>query len=261
MPERGLNDDALPVVVAHRGASATEAENTLPSFEAAIAAGAGAVELDVRLSADGHPVVLHDADVSRMTGGAGLVCELSLDEVRRLSITTSSGDTARIPSFADVLATLSGRVAMVVEIKNLPGEPDHTPDGEPLVEATLRTLDQAGFAGPVLIASFNPSPLAAVRAAAPDIPTALLSIDQVPVEAVLEAAIAGGHSWILPSHRAISTAGEPVVEQAHAGGVRIGTWVVDDPARAGELFAWGIDAVATNDPATIVPVRDRTRDG
>ena len=260
MPERGLNEDVLPVVVAHRGASATEAENTMPSFEAAIVAGAGAVELDVRLTRDGHPIVLHDADVSRVTGGAGLVRELSLDEIQRLSITTAGGGSARIPSFAEVLETLSGRVALVVEIKNLPGEPDHTPDGEPLVDATLRTLDRTGFVGALLIAGFNPSSLAAARAAAPDIPTALLSIDQVPVDAVLEAAIAGGHSWILPSHRAISTAGGSAVEHAHAAGVRIGTWVVDDPGRAGELFAWGIDAVATNDPATITPIRDRTRD-
>jgi glycerophosphoryl diester phosphodiesterase len=112
-----------------------------------------------------------------------------------------------------------------------------------------------------VIASFNPSSIAAARAAAPDIPTALLSIDQVPVDAALEAAIASGHNWILPSQAAISAAGERVVGHAHAAGVRVGTWVVDDPERAGELFAWGIDAVATNDPATIVPIRDRIRNG
>jgi glycerophosphoryl diester phosphodiesterase len=259
MPERTLSEDALPIVVAHRGASATETENTLPAFEAAIAVGAGAVELDVRLTRDGHPVVIHDADVARITGGAGLVRDLSLDEIERLLVATSSGGTTRIPRITDVLVSLSARVAVVVEIKNLPGEPDHTPDAEPLVDATLRALDGSGFVGPVLIASFNPSSLGAVRAAASDVPTALLSIDQVPAELALEAAIAGGHSWILPSHRAISTAGERVVARGHAAGIRIGTWVVDDPARARELFAWGIDAVATNDPAAIVPVREGSR--
>src|SRR2546423_4035922 len=259
MPERALSQDALPIVVAHRGASSTETENTLPAFEAAIAAGAGAVEFDVRLTRDGYPVVLHDADVSRMTGTSGLVGELSPREIERLSVATSDGASTRIPAFAEVLETLSGRVAVVVEIKNLPGEPAPPAGGEPLGGATLRTLDDAGFVGPVLVASFNPSSLAAVRAVASDVPTALLSIDQVPVELALEAAIAGGHSWILPSHRAMSVAGEQVIARGHARGIRVGTWVVDDPGRAGELFEWGIDAVATNDPATIVPALRRNR--
>src|SRR4029453_4844868 len=64
-------DDAFPIVVAHRGASSTRPENTIPSFEEAIRLGAGIVEFDVRLSRDGVPVVIHDAAADRTTAGNG----------------------------------------------------------------------------------------------------------------------------------------------------------------------------------------------
>src|SRR5918992_2292030 len=99
------------MVVAHRGASVEEPENTIAAFEAAIDAGADAVEFDVRMTADGHPVVMHDPDVSRTTDGTGLVCEVTLEELRRLGV----------PTLEDALGCLSGRAAADIEIKNLPG--------------------------------------------------------------------------------------------------------------------------------------------
>src|SRR5207245_9249018 len=87
-----------PLVVAHRGASVELPENTLPAFEGAILAGADVVETDVRLTADGVPIVLHDADVSRCTDGAGFVHELTLQEVKRLDASGGRGTRAEIPT-------------------------------------------------------------------------------------------------------------------------------------------------------------------
>ncbi|MFL5789999.1 MAG: glycerophosphodiester phosphodiesterase, partial [Actinomycetota bacterium] len=89
MSERPFSQGRLPVIVAHRGAPTERPENTLAAFEAAIAAGAGAVEFDVRLTADGRPVVLHDATLDRTTDGAGLVREHALAEVLALRIRES----------------------------------------------------------------------------------------------------------------------------------------------------------------------------
>src|SRR5581483_10946121 len=119
---RALDDDAFPVVVAHRGASATHPENTLPAFEAALAAGAPLVELDVRLSADGVPVVVHDPEVSRTTDGAGWVHELTLEDLRSLNAGTADRP-AQIPTLDEVLRAVSGRGGVAHEIKNVPGEP------------------------------------------------------------------------------------------------------------------------------------------
>src|SRR5207249_2864703 len=94
--------DTLPLVVAHRGASLAHPENTLPSFEGAIAARADVLELDVRLSADRVPVVMHDADVSRATDGQGWVHEKTLAELKRLDASGGTGPRAEIATLREV---------------------------------------------------------------------------------------------------------------------------------------------------------------
>ena len=78
------------MVVAHRGASIEQPENTIEAFEAAIDLGADAVEFDVRMTADGHAVVMHDPDVSRTTDGTGLVSEMTLEEMRAQGLCDSA---------------------------------------------------------------------------------------------------------------------------------------------------------------------------
>src|ERR1041384_8836764 len=73
-----------PVIIAHRGASARAPENTIASFELAVAQGAEAIELDVKLSADGHVIVHHDPTVDRTTNGKGKVKDLTLAELQQL---------------------------------------------------------------------------------------------------------------------------------------------------------------------------------
>src|SRR5438445_10692014 len=105
----GFVERTWPLVVAHRGDSARHSENTLPAFEAAVRAGADAIELDVRLTADGHAVVSHDADVARTTDGAGPISGLTLDELRRLNA-GREGEPAGIPTLQEVLGALAGRI-------------------------------------------------------------------------------------------------------------------------------------------------------
>ncbi len=254
MAERRFSQDLpSPLVVAHRGASHDQPENTLAAFEAAIVAGADAVEFDVRMSRDGHAMVMHDASVHRTTGREGLVRDLTLAELKQLRIGSSSSEPAEIPTLAETLALLSGRVAVDVEIKNLPGEPDHDPDREAAVEATLLALDGSAFVGAVLISSFNPRSVARSVELDPLVPTGLLALEAMPVDDAIELALRGGHPWVLPAATAVLVAGAPLVDRVHEAGLRLGTWIVDDPGDAVQLSSWGIDAVATNDPARIVP--------
>ncbi len=240
------------MIVAHRGASSAEPENTLPAFEAAVAAGADCAEFDVRLTSDGVPVVLHDARVERTTDGAGLVRALSLRDVKRLRVRTASGGSVEVPTLAEVLSLLSGRAAVDIEVKNIPGEPDFDPEAETVVEATVRVLEASGFAGLALVSSFNPRSIARARELAPDVPTGLLTIEGVDARTALGYASEQGHPWALPQSKAVFAAGEGFVREAHRLGMRVGTWIVDEPRRAVEALRWGIDVVATNDPATIV---------
>jgi glycerophosphoryl diester phosphodiesterase len=230
-----------PIVVAHRGASAMEAENTLPAFESAVVAGADAVEFDVRLTIDGVPVVMHDPDVSRTTDGTGLVRDMTLAEIKRLEIRTTSGPPTEVPTLAEALAFLSGRAGVDIEIKNIPGEPDFEPDRERVVEAIIATLH--GSEHGVLLSSFNPFSLAKAREMAPGVITGLGFAQEK------------GDAWILPFAEEVWEAGDSFIGETHAAGLLVGTWIVDDPDRATGLMLRGIDAIATNDPARIVAAR------
>ncbi len=239
-----FSPEELPLVVAHRGASATYPENTLEAFDAAVVAGARAVEFDVRLSSDGVPVVMHDPDVGRVSDGAGFVHELTFEELRGLVLNGGGG----IPAFREVLDLLNGRVGLDIEVKNIPGEPAFDSPREAVLEACLRELSESGFAGPVLVSSFNWLTIERCRDLAPDIPTGFLTIGMVDPHAAFVYARDAGHRWVLPNAEPLLEAGDPFVREVHDAGMLVGTWVVDDAEPFARLLAMGVDAVATNDP-------------
>lgn len=253
---REFHDGCL--VVAHRGASAEEPENTVAAFDAAVAAGADAVELDVRLTGDGVPVVLHDPDVASTTDGRGAVHTLSLAEVKRLDASGGRGPRQEVPTLADALEVLGRHagVAVDLEIKNIPGEPAFDSPEEGVLRATLRTLEESGFPGPVLVSSFNWITIERCKEMAPEIPTGFLTIAAIDPRAALVYARQAGHDFILPQSSTLLAAGEALVEEAHRDDVRVGTWTVDDPGELSTLFRWGVDAVASNDPTLAVTVRE-----
>lgn len=104
--------------IAHRGASAVAPENTLSAFRAAIEAGATAIEMDLRVTRDGHVVVMHDRHVNRTTNGAGLVRQLTLDQLKELDAGSSfdhrfAGE--KVPTLQDVFAAIPA--PLVLHIK------------------------------------------------------------------------------------------------------------------------------------------------
>jgi glycerophosphoryl diester phosphodiesterase len=248
------------LIVAHRGASAIEAENTLSAFEAALRAGADAVELDVRLTADGIPVVLHDPDVSATTDGTGLVHTLTLSEVKRLDASGGRGPRQEVPTVAEALELAAGHpgAAVDLEIKNLPGEPGFDSPKEAVLQACLEALTVSGFSGDVLVSSFNWLTIERSKELAPDLRTGFLTIGLIDARAALVYATQSGHDFVLPQTPALLAAGEEFVREAHAQGVRVGTWVADEEELLTTLFGWGVDAVASNDPELAVSIRDRS---
>jgi len=259
MPPVDSDRQNEPLVIGHRGASADHPENTLESFEGAIRAGADVIELDVRLSSDGSAVIMHDPDVSATTDGSGFVHELSLREIKRLDASGGRGGRVEVPTFAEALQTLAGRAGVDVEIKNMPGEPAFDSPREAIADAVLDELDRAGFAGPVLVSSFNWLSIEHIRHARPDLATGFLSTAVIDPGAALVYARSVGHTYVLPQYPALLEAGEAFVAKAHAEGLLVGTWTVDEPDDLRGLFALGVDAVATNRPALAVEVRSAWR--
>lgn len=127
--------------IAHRGASAYEPENTLRAFERAIDMGVTMLEVDVHLSRDGHPVVIHSADLSRTTNGQGLVSDLALAQIRHLD----AGLAEPVPTLAEVVDLARGRVQLYLELK-----------GQRTPEPVVRVLRAAAFEDQLIISSFYP---------------------------------------------------------------------------------------------------------
>jgi glycerophosphoryl diester phosphodiesterase len=255
----GIGELVWPAIIAHRGASSTYPENTLSAFDGAIDAGADMIELDVRCTMDNTLVVRHDSQVPLAGGGSANVHEMTLDDIRRNDAEQAHGERERIPTFDEVLTLLRGRIALDVEIKNIPGDPGFDGGRELAAEQVVMLLDQFDFVGPVLITSFNPVAIARVRDVAPTLPTGFLSPKDADLGGVLEVAREHGHRFVLPQADAVEAGGEAFTQACHDAGVLVGTWTVDDPVRIARLYAMGVAAVATNDPGSAVPVRDAAR--
>ena len=143
-------------IIAHRGASAYYPENTLASFEGAVALGADMVELDVQLTSDGEVVVFHDEKISRCTNGRGRVADHTLAALRRLDAGSwfdKKFQGQKIPTLLEVLHLCRERIAVNIEVKT-EAVRDHVSGG--IEEKCLRIVDQAGMREHVVFSSFDP---------------------------------------------------------------------------------------------------------
>jgi glycerophosphoryl diester phosphodiesterase len=234
-----------PRVVAHRGFSAIAPENTRVAYERAIELGCRWMECDVRASADGVPIVIHDPTLDRTTSGRGAVGDRPAAELLRLDAGAWKGPEfvgEPLPSLEGLLAVLAGRARLIVELKE-----------EAVVDAALRVIAGSGWSPEdLLIFAWTLPALAAVRAAAPALATALLVEPTPSVEAdrdvLLDCVVAAGIGGLGLHHPPVDAAW---VAAAHARGLEVLAWTVDAPERAVALAAAGVDAIITNRPDRI----------
>ncbi|MDQ7857919.1 MAG: glycerophosphodiester phosphodiesterase family protein [Armatimonadota bacterium] len=247
MSGTGVGDRRL-AVIAHRGASGDAPENTLAAFGRARELGADGVELDVHLSADGEPVVIHDHRLERTTDGRGLVGEQPLAVLRRLDAGRWFGEAfagQRIPTLDEALATLAG-LRVIVELKN-------GPIYYPRIAARVAAVVRASGHGRVTVSSFDHPALRDVRQAAPELNTAVLFAAR-PVDPVRLAWDAG--AVLLHPQWAFATA--DLVAAAHAAGLRVEAWTVDEPDWLRRVMAAGVDGIMTNYPARLLALLRET---
>ncbi len=155
--------------IAHRGLHGPDIpENSLPAFEAAIAAGL-AIELDVQQTADGTLMVFHDDTATRMTGADLAIQTATQAEVDTLTLTDG---TSRIPTLAQVLAMVDGRAPLLIEIKPQRHQARQNQRIEPALAAEL-----AFYAGPVAVQSFDHLAIRRLRRHLPEVPLGLLAGD------------------------------------------------------------------------------------
>jgi glycerophosphoryl diester phosphodiesterase len=223
-----LPNSVIPKIVAHRGASKAEKENTVAAFRRAVEMGADMVELDVRRTADGHMMVHHDPLVE----GVGLISVHRRDDL-----------PAYIPTLDEALDACAG-IEVNVEIKSDKSEADYDPSHR-LTAQVVELLLGRDDGDQMLVSSFDADVLRLVRSIAPSIATGFLYTASALPGRLIDRCVAEGHHAIHPYAIAL-TAG--TVTKARSAGLQVNTWTVDDPDRMRVLAGWGVTAIITNVP-------------
>ena len=240
-----------PTIFAHRGASAHAPENTLAAFELALAQGADGIELDAKLSADGHVVIIHDATVARTTDRQGRVRDMSLAELRSLDAGGFFAEQYRgekVPTLDEVFEALGKRMFVNVELTNY-----NTP-GDYLVESVCMLVKKCGLQKQVLFSSFFASNLSKARGLLPEVPRGLLAFNGLLGAWARSFGFAFGRYQAL--HPNLKDVTPQQVQRVHRLKRRVHVWTVNTAEDMRRLFNWDVDAIFTDDPQLAVQVRE-----
>jgi glycerophosphoryl diester phosphodiesterase len=238
----GILTVPFPWLCAHRGLSVCCPENTLPAFGAALALGVHEIELDLWLSRDGVPVVMHDAKVDRTTDGKGVIASLDWADIRRLDAGARTGDAwrgVRVPRFEEALDFVQDDCLLNIHIKD-PG-----PDGR-LVVLVRDRLRAAGCVDTAYIAG-DEDVLQAGVAHCPEIARACLAGQKEPARQVAIALRYRCRRVQFGRH-----ADADCLRRAREAGLVCNLFWSDDAVDAREWVARGIDVLLTNAPHTLI---------
>ncbi|WP_350280445.1 glycerophosphodiester phosphodiesterase family protein [Kribbella sp. HUAS MG21] len=217
------------IITGHRGALGTEPENTLRSFRRAVADGCDEIELDLRVSADGELVIMHDATVDRTTSGSGEVAVLTLAELRALD----AGAGEQVPTWAETVAAVD--VRFQAEIK--------AEAAVPLLAQSLKA--DPALAARTLVTSFHPEILLAVREAFPDATTGHIFGRTPPAAEVITRTREAGATWSLCGIAGLTP---EAVAALHAAGLNVTAWPVPNPETLTRATALSVDGITTDNP-------------
>jgi glycerophosphoryl diester phosphodiesterase len=248
------------MILAHRGGCALGPENTLAAFDRGLEAGADGLELDVHLSADGVPVVHHDATLDRTTSHAGPIAARTAAELAQIDagcrFAASGGFPFRqrgvgIPSLRDVLLRYQD-VPIVIEMKV---------DSAEIGQAVARDVLAAGAVDRVCLAGYGAQSAAAARAA---LPAAATSATHQEVRLAVYRGLAGWPvrqvsygGYQVPERNGLVRIVSPrFIRDSHMAGLKVQVWTVDDERDMRRLLDWGVDGLITNRPDLALRVRD-----
>ncbi len=229
----------LPLVIAHRGASTAAPENTIAAFERAITDGADAIELDVHLSRDDHPVVIHDDTLERTTNGSGPVRGHTMRELKRLDAGAWRGPAfagQRLQTLQEVLERFRGRTRFWIELK---GGSDLYPDIEERIVGLLEVYDAIDGA---LVQSFDHAALARLRDFSRELRLGLL-LARGPLDVARD--VPPTVNAVCPSSEIL---GAPERETIRRSGRQCYVGTVIEPAQMDRLVELSVDGIITDRP-------------
>ncbi|EKF75234.1 glycerophosphoryl diester phosphodiesterase [Alcanivorax hongdengensis A-11-3] len=234
-----------PTLVGHRGARGEAPENTLASFQVAVDAGVTEIELDVRLSSDGHLIVLHDSDVQRTTGQRGnarhyTLAQLGVMDARRN--TPGWHSPTGIPSLQDVLDLCGPAMRFQFEVKGADRSVLHQ-----LAHNLTHMIQQQQLQSRVVVTSSHTGFLRMMGTMAPDIDRGYVC--QYRYLQPTRRAQGLGCRWVMPHFSLVTPA---LMRRARRRGLKVSVWTVNDLTEAERLTRLGVDGIITDYPSSFV---------
>lgn len=218
------------MIIAHRGASAQEPENTMRAFHKAVQLRADMMEFDVQECASGEIVIMHDDTLERTTNGYGEVTKTPLAGLQRLD----AGKGEQVPTLQKVLDTFRGKIKLNIELKGR-----HT--GEPVAYLLHEYIYHYKWpVSDILVTSFLPEELKRLHAIMPVVRLGLIFDDNEPI--VYDAAL---YQHIIVPFTSLTP---DVVKKAHERGIRIFVYTVNNPADVRYARECGVDGIITDAP-------------
>ena len=237
-----------PSWIAHRGAGRLAPENTLAAFQVGLDHGFQMIEFDVQITEDQIPVLMHDATLERTTNGQGPVWAATAGQIAQLDAGrwhSAAFEGEAVPTLAQVAQWMQSRGVLAnLEIK--PAKGLETQTGEQVASVAARLWSGVT---PPLLSSFSVAALEAAKAVAPGLPRALLAdvsrwaAAEAPFEAILRTALGLSAVAIVIQHAGLDA---DRIAGAHAAGLRVLTYTLNDAARAQALLSMGLDGVITD---------------
>lgn len=231
-------------IAAHRGDRSGAPENTMPAFRAALDAGMAFVETDVRLSADGVPVLIHDPTVERTTDGTGRVAQLTLAELRRLDAGGWMAPAFRgtpVPTLDEFLQLLAERAGLaLIELKG------YWTTGQ--VRTVTERITGHGVHNQVILASFTHQTLVNIRGVTRELPVIVVR-RTLPADPV---ALAHRYGAIAVLTKAKAIRARPtVVARMHRAGLGVLLYTLNSEQRWTDALALGVDGIVTDQPSDL----------
>ncbi|MBS0028080.1 glycerophosphodiester phosphodiesterase family protein [Chitinophaga sp. 22321] len=237
------------VVIAHRGNHVNVPENTVAAVEATIQAGADYAELDLRTTRDGKLVLMHDATVNRTTNGKGKVSDLTLEEIRKLVVSSKDGKTYQVPTFEEALNAARGKVNIYLDFK------------EADVTTTVQQLKAAGMEKQVVVYLNKETQYAPWQKTAPAIPLMSSVPDEVKTPEQLQLLLGKIHLSILDN--VTDSAMLTIARKLH-----VAIWLdaqtpTEGPAEWDAVLRKGVQGIQSDHPEALVNYlnKNHLRDG
>lgn len=238
-----------PIILAHRGDLAHAPENTIPAFSQAIAKGADGVELDAKLTADGHVIVFHDTTVDRTTNGKGKVASFALDEIRKLDAGSwfdSEFANTKVPLLEEVFETIGKDKLINIELTN------YSTRNDGLTQKVCELIKKRNNQAQIIFSSFFASNLKIAEQMLPEIPRGLLAMPGLVGLWARSFGFMFGEYQALHPH--ISDVTKEQVNRVHRLKRRVHVWTANKPEELNRLKDFGVDGIFTDDPAEAVRV-------